>query len=487
MISINKKSNFIVTEKHEKIFQIISKTNKNLCISATAGSGKTTTLLECLKLIPRFKKSVFLSFSNSIVDELKERVPKHITASTLHSLGSRMVYSYYPGIKMLPNKFLGMALDSHKKRDKNVFKQCYIIQDICHFARLTMTPFEEEALYEMCNYYDIDWSDENIKMSIELLEKDKKSTPKFMDFTDMVWLPASKPEIINTKYDVVFLDECQDSNNSQIKFVENLLSPTGRLISVGDPCQSIYSFTGSNIDSFKKLLNRQNTDSLPLSVSYRCSKRIVEQAKKIYEDIEPHENAIEGEVRNGFLDEVTEGDLIVCRNNAPLVDAYFSLIERNLKAHIIGKEIEKDLINIVEDCMANTADKLEQNLYKKLEVITQKLLAKGVSKPNKHEKFLNFLDKIELILLILSKVQKTNQLIDKIKEIFDDSVDGCRLMTIHKSKGLENKRVFLIEFHKGKRLLPSQFAEQEWQKIQENNLLFVAITRAKESLIYLSI
>ena len=53
-------------------------------------------------------------------------------------------------------------------------------------------------------------------------------------------------------------------------------------------------------------------------------------------------------------------------------------------------------------------------------------------------------------------------------------------MTIHKSKGLENDNVFFL----APELIPSRFATQPWQLEQESNLKYVAITRAKNSLIY---
>lgn len=57
-----------------------------------------------------------------------------------------------------------------------------------------------------------------------------------------------------------------------------------------------------------------------------------------------------------------------------------------------------------------------------------------------------------------------------------------KLSTIHKAKGLENDKIFLI----CPELIPSRFATQLWQLKQEQNLLYVAITRAKKDLTYVS-
>lgn len=483
-----KESQLNWSEQQNNVFNEFKHTKKNLVIIATAGSGKTTTTLNLLNFVPKFHRSIFLSFSNQIVDELKLRVPKNIHASTLHSLGSKMVYSYYSGIKMNPNKYFQLALDTYSKRNKNTYKASYKIQDLCGFARLTMTPIDADAIFELACYYDLDITDEIIGKSMQVLERQECSNPKTFDFADMIYLPATRPELINTKYKNVFVDEIQDSNKSQLQFIDNILEDGGRTVFIGDPNQTIYSFIGSNQDVFDSLSLRPNTSVLPLSVTYRCPKRSVEEANKIFPNsIKAHPNAIDGELRWGTEDEVNEGDMVLCRNNAPLLFTYFNLIERDIKAHIIGKDIEKDLISIVEDCEAKTVDTFNSNLDKKLELISERLKEKNVSRPEKHEKYINFLEKIDLIHIILEKTGFNIQgLIPKIKEIFDDKIIGARLMTIHKSKGLENDRVFFIKIHKGKQLMPSQFATQDWEIEQERRLEFVAVTRNKKSLIYLA-
>ena len=60
--------------KYQKaIYKAFQLTKRDISISAVAGSGKTTVLLELLKYIPSNSNSLFLAFNNSIVDELRER------------------------------------------------------------------------------------------------------------------------------------------------------------------------------------------------------------------------------------------------------------------------------------------------------------------------------------------------------------------------------------------------------------------------------
>lgn len=475
--------NIEFSEYQKNIFNGVKNTKSNICVNATAGSGKTTTILEALKLVPRFKRTIFLSFSNSIVNTLKSKVPMGVQATTLHSLGMRFTTKYYPGIRVNPNKYSQLALSLYGQKTKEIFKKAYQIQDISAYARMTLTPLEIDEIEKMCDKYDVNYEQETIEKTIELIQQDE--FPSSIDFADMIFFPAMYEDMVQEQFDFVFLDEAQDCSKAQIKFVQNLLKPTGRLVSVGDESQSIFSFAGGDIDAFKALKELPNTIELPLSISYRCSKRVVEQAKRLCSRIEAHKNANEGVVRTGFVEEIEEGDMVLCRNNAPLVDIYFRLVDDGKKAKIYGKEIEKGIIQIVERCMSKYKEKFIDNLYEELDKVRDELFRKGVRNPEKHERYGNMCDKVDLIELISRKVNSTAEIIPLIKSMFvENDAEGVKLMTCHKAKGLENDRVFIMQHYQGKKLIPSQYATQKWQLEQEKNLEFVAITRAKDELIY---
>lgn len=471
--------------KYQKdFFSHVKNTKYNLTLEATAGSGKTFSILTALKLIPRFRKVLFVSFSNAIVDTLKDKVPNGVQATTLHSLGNRFVTSYYPGIKVNPNKYMQLALNLYGVKNKEVFKKAYQIQDISSFIRMTLTDLDVREVEKMCDKYDISYTDETIEKTIELIELDEY--PASIDFADMIFYPATDESMIRDQFDFIFLDEAQDCSKAQIQFIKHLLKPDGgRLISVGDSEQSIYSFSGGDIDAFNSLKQMPNTKELPLSISYRCGRRIVEEARKYSNKIESAKGAIEGEVRDGFFDEIEEGDMVIARNNVPLVDSYFRLIAEGKKAKIYGRDIEKGIIQIADRCMSKYREKFIDNLYEELDKVMDELIRKGVKQPDKHIKFGNMAEKVELLEIIADRVDSTDEIIPLIKNMFTDSdINGVKLMTCHRAKGLESDNVFLMQKYKGKNLIPSPYATQKWQLQQENNLLFVAITRAKKKLVY---
>lgn len=477
--------------KHQiAIFDSITNTNKHICVQATAGAGKTTTILESLKLVPRFKKSIFLSFSNGIVTELKEKVPQGVKASTLHSLGCGYIMRTYRNVSIDENKYFKRALTTFypnsEDRNKEAFKDCYRIQDISNFLRMTLTPLNLKDGQDMCEYYGLDYNLELLQRAIDLIQDDR--ILKSIDFTDMLYLPVTDKGINIDKYDYVFLDEAQDLNNCQKIFVESLLRVgTGRLIAVGDSYQSIYSFAGSSIDSFEKLQQRDNTLTLTLPVSYRCSRKIVEKAKEVCEIIEPSEFAKEGEVRGGLVSEIKEGDLVICRNTRPLVSLYFRLLEEEVKATIVGKDIEKGLLQLANRCKSYSREIFLNNLNKELQNLAIELRELGVRQITEHPRYLSLLEKIQVLTLIQRKCSKPELIVEKIKQIFHEDKRAAKLMTLHRAKGLENERVFIIMKYNNEKLLPSKHAVQEWELTQERNLAFVGYTRAKNELILVNL
>jgi DNA helicase-2/ATP-dependent DNA helicase PcrA len=96
--TINKQvmSKFTPSKYQKDIFDFILKDDKNAVISAVAGSGKTTTLIKALEIIPDNKSVLFLAFNKSISNELKERVPKNksIDVKTVHGFGYSILNSH---------------------------------------------------------------------------------------------------------------------------------------------------------------------------------------------------------------------------------------------------------------------------------------------------------------------------------------------------------------------------------------------------------
>lgn len=274
----------------------------------------------------------------------------------------------------------------------------------------------------------------------------------------------------------ILVHNCQDISPLQYAIVQKCKTPRGRLIAVGDERQSIYSFMGSNLDSLHAIKNSPNTVSLPLNVTYRCAEAIVEEACKVFPNgIEAAPGAAKGAIMEGKIQDAQEGDFILCRNNAPLIDAFITLLRQGKKCSILGKEYGDELVSLIDS--VNDIYDFEVRLNN----LEDKLARKGIKNPTRCEVYDKLEDKINVLISLYEYFGDLETVRAKIYDIFvENSSKGITLSTIHKSKGLEAKRVFFLKPD----LLPSPYATTEMEIYAEKCLKFVAITRAKENLIY---
>ena len=469
------------------VYEAFKETKDNLNISAVAGSGKTTVLLELLKLVPENKSALFLAFNNSIVDELRERaeIRPGVEITTIHSYGWRAIMSRYGcKAKMNPNKSMGKVEKLFKKFTQINAKKhgwyFYIVPKMLDLMRCNLCEPDKESIQQLADYYDLLIGDTEIEFTQEAFKLMNKDKSQF-DFMDMIYQPCVDSSVRLGKYEYVFCDESQDVSAAQQEVIRKALNRRGRLITVGDERQAIYGFAGADADSYQNLghINGDATH-MPLSICYRCAKSIVREAQRIVPEIEYNPNQVEGVVRNGTLIDMEHGDWVLCRNLKPLVQTYLWLMKNKIKSKIRGKDIGEGMISLICKTGAKTLHGLVVLLDVEKKKLYKKLVKKGVNHPSLHPKMEVLCQKIEVIEYLANEVNSVKELKELIENIFTDDVKGILLSTIHKAKGLENNRIFFL----APELIPSKFATQPWQIEQEMNLRYVAITRAKVELIY---
>lgn len=478
-------------EYKQAIVDEYQSTNRNIFVSATAGSGKTFTLCKLAEITPPIKSSIFLAFNKSIAEELGQRLPRTVKASTLHSCAlSSLCKAFSLNFALSDSKNFNLAKEKmnfkgvHSKRIPGMIMKICRLYDLMRF---NLVQDDVEAIISLGERYGEE-ADENLaKRAIELRMLNKKIADNYflnggsgklpMDFTDMLYYATQYVHRDDFKqYNVVMLDECQDISPLQFEVVKMCKTPRGRLIAVGDEKQSIYSFMGSNLDSLQAIKNAPNTVTLPLSMTYRCAQDIVAEACKVFPDgIVAAPGAVKGFVGDGTFKDAQEGDFILCRNNAPLVDAFITLLRQGKKCTILGKEFGDELVSLI--------DSVEDvwGLEQVLENMISKLQKKGVKSPTKCEAYDKLNEKVNVLLSLYEYFGDLETVRSRIYDIFVENASrGITLSTIHKSKGLEADRIFFLQ----PELLPSKYATTELALYAEKCLQFVAITRARKSLIY---
>lgn len=472
------------------IFNFIKEGNGNCVINAVAGSGKTTTIVGSLKFIPSDKSVIFLAFNKSIVEDIKLKVPSNVIVKTFHSLGASSIYKAYRDKAQLDNNKIFDFINNMSPRwsmiDKKEIDVDYKlrIKKIVDLARNTLC-VEPEQLKDICDKHQIDVLGKEIERSIKIINDANNDISKF-DFTDMIYWPSSYDHFQLEKYDYIYVDECQDLNKAQHTLIQKLKHNSSRVIAVGDKNQAIYGFTGADSESFDNLTKMANTTLLPLSVNYRCGSSIIQLAKNFVSQILAHDNASEGVLKHdSSFKEIKEGDMVLCRNSSPLVKLCLEFLHEGKKAYVKGSDIGEDLIRLIIRSNTKSTQNLkvwlDNEMKKVILAIKQKYPYLEDQQIKEHNTFILFYEKWTLINTIIKEENMVDNesLIKKIRQIFIDNSSGICLSTIHKAKGLENDRVFIIDKEK---TLPSKYAKLPWQREQEKNLEYVAVTRAKEYL-----
>jgi len=481
------------TSEQERIFMFIKKRPENVLIKAYAGTGKTYTIVEAVKLLPKDKSIMFLAFNKHIQEELKTKLPEYVRCYTTYGLGTAAIKRKYGDSiqfdefkidKIIQKKAKGWNLNEEFDGDEEISIYLNLVKKLVNLCRLTLTLKPEYVSY-ITDRYDINITKpKDIKRVFKVLDEATNDRKSF-DYTDMIYLPAVDNSIWMFPQDYVFIDETQDLNKCQIRIVEKILKKdklsgklTGRLISVGDKFQGVYGFNGSDEKSFEWFEKFPNTKILPLTVSFRCAKNIILKAQEIVLDIKALDNAPDGVVREGdVLTEAQSGDFVLCRTTMPLVKLFFEFLTQHKKAIIKGSDIGVHLIELIGKI--NNIDKLRTFWEHELESFRKDLKSSGVLNPIEHSGYSALEDKVTTLLFLARLSNSISDLKLKIKTIFTDDIEGICLSTIHKIKGLESDRVFIVRPD----LMPLPNT-RSWQFVQEKNLEYVAITRARLELIY---
>lgn len=481
-------------------------------VEAVAGAGKTTTLIGALR---ETRGTVdFTAYNKKIADEIKAKVAKldlgkRVQVGTFHSFGFAAWRKVYPKVKAGPDAATEKADRTARHLEIPVAVRS-LVEKLVSLAKqrgmgLIGSIDDRSLYYAIVDHFDLAYEVEDpkhieigIDLAIRALHFHQGIAHEIIDFDDMIWLPV----ITGVKVwqnDWVLVDEAQDTNPSRRALARKMLMPNGRAMFVGDRAQAIYGFTGADNDAIEQIIRDFHCVTLPLTTTFRCPKAVVEKAREIVSHIEAHETAPDGMVHE--MDETTliqiaehGGDLayaglhptddaILCRNTKPLVSLAYQLIRRGVACHVEGRDIGAGLIKLANRWWVRDLDELRERLEAFGEREIEKLIAKG-----RETQAEALHDKIDTLYVIMEQCQTLDQLRQKIVDLFMDGEHEAKptltLSTVHKAKGREWPRVFVL----GKNAyMPSKYARQAWQLQQESHLIYVAYTRAMEELVLVNV
>lgn len=514
-----------LTEQQDVIVSFCKTGTGNGVVIARAGSGKTFTLRQAAKVMRGSK--VITSFNKKIVKEIENGLRKdgtpNCTVGTVHSLGFSAIRQAYPNVRVEGKRsdcagyFKFERIVSDIVATGQPFPKSFhgFVQKAVSLAKqrglgIETHLFTKDAWLDIVNHFNLEQElgDEyaaeiptgedpitfglrlaclSIKRGIELAEE-------VIDFDDMLYMPLVWG-LRMQQYDWVLVDEAQDTNPARRILIRRLMKEGGRALFVGDPKQAIYGFTGADNDAIQQIITDFSAVTMSLTKTFRCGRKIVALAKKYASDIEAASNNPDGEIiynnEGDFWKNVsmlTAKDAILCRNTKPLVETAFGLIRKGIACHVEGRDIGLSILRLINRWKSvKTLDDLRDRLVDYREKEVAKLLAKGAGSMASVIE-----DRVETVFALMDGLAPAATLADlrnMVERMFADTPDGkpadrVRLMTLHRSKGLEFPRVFLWGANKYQ---PSRYATMDWEMEQENNLTYVGITRAERTLVWVSV
>ena len=482
-----------LSPQQEAVMQWAQAGNGHLNLIARAGTGKTTTLIE---LCSRIGGEVFLgAFNKKIADEIKDRLEAkglvHAKASTMHSAGFGAWKKVSPSCEVNENKLWDICKQQRIQWDE-ISEYCKIVSLAKQFLYTGQeAPSEWEYIWDQYEV-SLPYSESKVDKSKALLKESVRINESIIDFDDMLYAPL----IANCKlptFDFVLIDEAQDTNPSRRELACRMLNGRGRLVAVGDDRQAIYGFTGADADAMDLIQERLGSKILPLTVTYRCPKRIVELAQKWVPDIEAAVTNGEGEIRN--LEEKdfsilqpSDSDVILCRLTKPLISLAYAAINQGRGVKVEGRDIGRGLLKLAQRFKETELRRIHPRLHSYLIEERDRL-----QQQNKLTQVQNLEDKCESLSLMISQTLEVggssiDDLKLRIEGLFGDTKGKQTLLTlstIHKAKGREWDHVWLWGRNAYQPFFYARRAYEKgitWPMRQEDNLCYVGVTRAKQKL-----
>lgn len=275
-------------------------------ILAGAGSGKTRVLTHRIAYLIEEKgvnpwNIMAITFTNKAAGEMRERVDKivgfgseSIWVSTFHSSCVRMLRRFIDRLGFDTN-FTIYDTDDQKT----------LMKDICKRLDIDTKIYKERAIMAAISSakdeligpeeYEInvmgDFSKRKIALAYKEYQKELKKN-NALDFDDLIMktveLFQACPDVLEyfqERFKYIMVDEYQDTNTAQFKFVSLLAEKYRNLCVVGDDDQSIYKFRGANI---KNILGFEHVFAdakvVRLEQNYRSTQNILNAANQVIQN-----------------------------------------------------------------------------------------------------------------------------------------------------------------------------------------------------------
>ena len=473
-------------------------------IQALAGTGKSSVGRDLIYDLPNGKVAKMYAHNKSIAKHNGELVKGRATSQTFHAAGRQMCidhYGFQPGY-IYEDKYKVIfyyLLVKAKMKSTEIWKWKEALAKVCAGLRqglLEATPENCESVANRTGacFPHPHWS-AIADLVTEGMAEGAEQACKKIDMTDMLWVPYINNIHPTKTCDYLYADEMQDASPSHIDLLQRLAGDAVVTV-LGDNKQAIYQFLGADGKAIEQLGNYYHSTIFPLSVCFRCPTSVIDLAKKYVPNLEAAPGAEMGDVRElerGRLYEdgrYGEGDMVICRTRAPLIETYYQLLRHKVPCIISGVDIGEDLVALasyISQRFRFTFDRFGRFLTDHRDSKIKRM--RDARLPEMEIESLR--DRCAALMAIYEAAMCNDDgpveikgFCNFIEKNFSDKKmeHGVTLTTIHKSKGLQADNVYLLRPD----LCPHKRAVTEEELQAEYNCLYIQYTRAQKTLTFLT-
>ena len=279
-----------------------------LLVLAGAGSGKTRVLTaRVCHLIQEFgispKKILTVTFTNKAAGEMRERITKLLGSEpigmwvgTFHAMGARLlrrhadrlgwdrsfsIFDSDQSLRLIKSVQEELGLDLKRWNPKAIRAE----------ISNSKNRLEDDKMFQQKDQGDSELFIQTVGQVFSAYQRALQAQNAF-DFDDLLMKPVELLqnhrdllEHYRGRFSFILVDEYQDTNRAQFRFVELLARAHGNLMVVGDPDQSIYAWRGAdvrNILDFETAFPSARV--VPLEINYRSRESILSAANAVIDE-----------------------------------------------------------------------------------------------------------------------------------------------------------------------------------------------------------
>jgi DNA helicase-2/ATP-dependent DNA helicase PcrA len=506
------------------------------CILAGAGTGKTRTVTHRIAygiatghFAPN--RVLALTYTNRAAGELRSRLRSlgvgAVSVRTFHAAALAQLEYFWPQLVGVPAPSI---LDSKAKLIGQAAKSLSINLDNAALRDMASEiEWRKYSMLSMEEYSELSESRPKVaglsfqkNVEIQKLYEQEKIRAQKLDWEDVLVLTLgllkAEPRAlahVQSQYRFFTVDEYQDISPLQHALLDQWLGDHAELCVVGDPNQTIYSFTGASSEFLRDFAERfPGASVVDLTTNYRSTQQIVSFANRLttdaqlgasleaagpsgvapqvtkYESAQAEAKAVATVISEAISSGVSKSEIAVLYR----INNQSEALEKALDAFSINYQLRggerffsrPEIKSAVQLIRAEALSPSGKPLHQAVSDIVRSL-GWQATKPTEVGVVASKWEALNSLLSMLDDLTEgatikefALELADRAHSQHEPTTEAVTLSTIHAAKGLEWPMVFIVGVNEG--YLPISYAKTPAAIQEEKRLLYVGITRAMREL-----